>query len=202
MSSTIEIGNLALTYIGEDPVSNAEYDSNANKAARLIKRLYPHLRDTVLREYPWNCAMKRARLPALADDPVWGPDKAYQLPTDCIRALRISERAIAFKIEGRILVTNHAAPVDLLYTKRVDDENEFDPLLIEALAARMAHALAFPITQSTTLVNTMWELYRQKVISAESMDGQEGTGDALIAEDFLEARRIGAVAPFSSREQF
>ena len=100
---------------------------------------------------------------------------------------------------------------NILYAAQVTDPNEFDPLLIEAIAARLAADLAHPITQSTTLIQVMWDLYRQKLIEARGVDGQEGTGDELIGDVWLASRSIGVgqsvrlrrgvLMPFASRLQ-
>ena len=199
MTSIVEIGNIALVNLGEDTITSLSDDV---KAARLINRRYAPIRDAVLRAHPWNCAMARAGLASADPAPVWGPAACYQLPTDCLRVLRVQDRQAAWKVEGRKIVTNAGAPLNILYTRQVTDPNAFDPLLIEAIAARLAADLAHPITQSTTLIQVMWDLYRQKLIEARGVDGQEGTGDALIADTWLASRSVGVTNPFGSDEAF
>ena len=199
MTSIVEIGNIALINLGEDTITALSDDV---KAARLINRRYAPIRDAVLRAHPWNCAMARAQLASTDPTPVWGPAACYQLPTDCLRVLRVEDRSAAWKVEGRKIVSNAAAPLNILYSQQVTDPNAFDPLLIEAIAARLAADLAHPITQSTTLIQVMWDLYRQKLIEARGVDGQEGTGDALIADVWLASRSVGVSNPFGSDEQF
>lgn len=196
MTSVVEIINAAAINLGEDPVTNAEFDNGENKMARLGKRRYPAIRDAVLRAHPWNCAMKRASLASIDPKPIWGVDNAFQLPADCLRVLRTQRREVAYKVEGRTIVANAEAPFLILYTHRIEDPNLFDALLVEAIAARLAADLAHPITQSTSLIQVMFDLYRQKIIEARGMDGQEGTGDTLIADEWLASRRIGVTDPF------
>ncbi len=199
MTSVVEIGNIALVNLGEDTITSLSDDV---KAARLINRRYAPIRDAVLRAHPWNCAMARAQLASTDPAPAWGPAACYQLPTDCLRVLRLEDRSIAWKVEGRKVVADGSAPLNILYVRQVDDPNAFDPLLIEAIAARLAADLAHPITHSTTLVQVMWDLYRQKLIEARGVDGQEGTGDAVIANTWLSSRSVGVGNPFGSDEAF
>ena len=199
MTSIVEIGNIALVNLGEDTITSLSDDV---KAARLINRRYAPIRDAVLRAHPWNCALERARLASTDPAPAWGPAVCYQMPTDCLRVLRVQDRAAAWKVEGRKIVTDAAAPLNILYVKQVTDPNAFDPLLIEAIAARLAADLAHPITQSTTLIQVMWDLYRQKLIEARGVDGQEGAGDEVIADAWLASRSIGVGNPFGSDEAF
>ena len=199
MTSVVEIGNIALVNLGEDTITSLSDDV---KPARLINRRYAPIRDAVLRAHPWNCAMARDRLSSIDPAPIWGPTNAFQLPTDALRVLRTANRGTAWKVEGRQIVSNAGAPLDILYSRQVTDPNEFDPLLIEAIAARLAADLAHPITQSTTLIQVMWDLYRQKLIEARGVDGQEGTGDEVIADTWLVSRSIGVSNPFGSDEAF
>lgn len=199
MTSVVEIGNIALVNLGEDVIASL---SDEVKAARLLNRRYGPIRDAVLRAHPWNCAMVRAGLASSDPAPIWGPAACYPLPADCLRVLRVEDRSAAWKVEGRKIVSNAGAPLNILYTRQITDPNEFDPLLVEAIAARLAADLAHPITQSTSLIQVMWDLYRQKLIEARGVDGQEGTGDALIADTWLAARSVGVGNPFGSDEAF
>ncbi len=197
MTSVVEIGNIALVNLGEDTIASLSDDV---KAARLINRRYAPIRDAVLRAHPWNCALARAQLASGDPAPLWGPAACFQLPADCLRVLRLDDRSVAWKVEGRKILASAPAPLNILYTRRIADPNVFDPLLVEALAARLAADLAHPITQSTTLIGVMWDLYRQKLIEARGVDGPEGSGDALLADTWLAARAVGAGSPFGADE--
>ncbi len=199
MTSVVEIGNIALVNLGENTITSLSDDV---KAARLINRRYAPIRDAVLRAHPWNCAMTRAQLASSDPPPLWGPAACYPLPTDCLRVLRLDDPSVVWKVEGRTVVTNASAPLNILYARRIADPNDFDPLLVEAIAARLAADLAHPITQSTTLVQVMWDLYRQKLIEARGVDGQEGAGDEVIADTWLTARSAGVGNPVGAGEAF
>lgn len=188
MASVVEIGNLALSLIGEPPVVNLEVD---NKAARLINRLYEPVRDSVLRGHPWNSAIWRASLPELETGPVWGDELAYQLPADFLRLLSLQDQTIAWRKEGLLIMTTASAPLNILYIRKIEDANLFDPLLIDAIASRMAAELAFPLTQNPRLVTAMWQLYARKLTEARGVDGQESVGDTAYATHYINARQIG-----------
>ncbi|GKT28278.1 hypothetical protein ADUPG1_004885, partial [Aduncisulcus paluster] len=80
--SVVKIWNMALAQIGEDTLVALNEDS---KPADLCEILWDNSRDAVLREHPWNCCMKQAELPALADKPLVKWAEAYELPTDYLR---------------------------------------------------------------------------------------------------------------------
>ena len=193
MTSVVEIGNLALANLGEDPITSLTDDS---KAARLINRRYEPIRDAVLAVHPWNGAMTRASLASVDPAPVWGGLIACALPTDYLRVLRLEDESAKWSVEGRQLVTTASAPVNILYIARVTDPNLFSPGLVEAIAARLAADLAHPITQDNSLIDAMWTIYLQKVKEARSIDSFESSGDNIFATYLVNARKTGVLNPF------
>jgi len=68
------------------------------------------------------------------------------------------------------------------------DVNEYDSLLQEAIAARLASELAYAITQSNSVMQLMQGIYENKIREARFMDATEGTADKLEANEFITAR--------------
>lgn len=182
-SSITEIANLALTYIGADLITSLD---DPQKSAIIIKQNWPGCRDAVLRAYPWNCAIRRVQLAPLSERPPFEWAYSFQLPSDCLRTLGL-ETDEAFTIEGRKLQANSNS-INLRYISRVEDPNEYDALLSQALAAYLAHLLAMPIVQSNSLKEQMWEQYRLFVREARSIDAQENALQYIDANEWLESR--------------
>lgn len=189
MASEVQIANIALSKLGAQPINAFTDDSNS---ARLANLTFSEIRDTVLRDHPWNCATKRASLAALATAPVWGYARQFQLPTDCLRVLGPENpNREPWKVEGRKILTDLAAPLNILYIAQVTDPNEFDALFREALSARLAMEWAEPVSGNTTLQAQMAQLYAAKLRDARGVDGQEGSPDALDIFEWVEARFAG-----------
>lgn len=185
--SAVQICNRALDILGADPILSLADNS---EAGRLCNRNYAPVRDAVLRAYPWNAAMRRASLPALAEPPAWGFARAYELPADAVRLWRVEDEGLAdWRLEGRRILTDLGPPLRILYLGRLDDPGALDPLMGEAIAARLAADLAYRMTGSVSLGSQAWSLYQAKLAEARRVDAQEGPGDALIARDWLDARR-------------
>jgi hypothetical protein len=148
MPSEVDLCNDALGQLGEDGITS--FDDNTKKA-RLCKRFYPYIRDVVLRAYPWRCAIRFQALNQLSGtDAITGSGYAYtyQLPTEpyCLRALLINDdKVITWQVYGRKLVTDEPT-VTLKYIARITDPGDFDTLLIDTLASRLAMILAYPVT--------------------------------------------------------
>lgn len=146
MASEVDICNRALQKLGASRITNLTEDS---RNARECNVAYEPLRDAELRRHVWNFARKRARLPASATAPAFGYNFRYTLPADFIR-LHPGVEANDWQIEYDAILTNHPAPLDIVYICRVEDPNRMDALFREALAARLAYELCEVITQSNT----------------------------------------------------
>lgn len=185
-----DICNRALDRLGAAHITSLAGDQSTN--AGRLRRSYPIARDAVIRAYAWNCCQRRASLAALGDAPEHGFARQFALPEDpyCLRVLQIDgevEFALRYKIEGRAILTDEAAPLKLLFLARVDPSG-FDALLSEALAARLAADLGFAVTGSASVADSMAKAYRDILVEARGTDAQEGSADDMVAADWLESR--------------
>ncbi|KAB1441836.1 hypothetical protein [Pseudodesulfovibrio senegalensis] len=187
--SVIEICNNALQDLGEDPIMSLVDES---KGARLCNRRWPASRDAVLRAHPWNCCMAQAELAASVDAPRWRWERKYVLPTDCLRVVRVAGADDAevrdWEIQGQVILCNEAAPLMLAYVRREENPKRYDALLSEALSARLAAMLAYPLTGSTSLADALWHAYQEKLGEARGIDAREGVPGALRSTQWLRAR--------------
>ena len=90
MASVVEICNRALDKLGEAPIVSLADDI---KASRACARTYAPVRDAVLRDHPWNCAIHRTVLAAEAEAPAWGYQRRFPLPVDWFHASRTCMRS-------------------------------------------------------------------------------------------------------------
>ena len=66
----------------------------------------------------------------------------------------------------------------MVYTKRIGDVNEFDPLLVEAIATQIAIRLTFPLQQTNRLRTELIEYLERVVLPrAKIADASEGYVD-------------------------
>lgn len=183
MASQVDICNQALTAIGHKTIANID---EQNEAARKCKVYYQQAVDATLRAYNWNCAMARAELAQETATPTFGFSYQYALPADCLRVLQLERLDLKFKVEGRKLLTNESS-AKILYIKRIG-AGELDPLLVDAVAARLAAELAYALSNNRSLAELMMEIYERKKTEAACIDAQEGTPDELEVDSWLNAR--------------
>ena len=192
MISETKIANLALLKVGaKPPITSLQTDTSDN--AILCRQFFGPVRDALLRSHPWNCAEHRRIITPLAEAPAFGYDNQYQLPVNpwCLRVLQVNEdddQSGKWKVAGRRLLYNEST-AKLIYTKRITDTNEFDPLLIDAFTLKLALKLAMPITQSERIVkNLVEELEGISLPEARSIDGQESSVQQIEADTWINSR--------------
>ena len=181
MASDVDICNSALNMIGASNIISLTEDS---RAARVCNQRYEFVRDAVFRAHPWNCLISRVEVAADATAPAFEFEYAHTLPTDpyCLRVLRPQDPDSVFKIEGRKLLAN-STPFKFIYISRVTDPNEYDQLLIEALAARLAADISYALVNSATLTQNLFAIYEAKLSEARFVDATEGTPDNVVNID-------------------
>lgn len=184
--SETSIANAALTLLGEKRIDSI--DANT-KTAKTIKERFDEVRDETLRAHPWNFATKRVQLAKDSDAPAWGFDNAYTLPSDLLRLLRIENRANwPYRVEGRKIVTDIDAPLNIEYTYSATDPMEMDVMFRQAFAAALAADIAEAITGDSGKVQQMLAIMDAKIRAARVPDGQEPSPPEILASEFLDAR--------------
>ena len=88
LSDAEVVYNLALGYIGEYKITEGDTTS---KQAVLCIRYYDDSRDETLAAHPWNFAKKKVILYEYTDHPIFGYDRKYTKPTDCLRVLSVDD---------------------------------------------------------------------------------------------------------------
>lgn len=110
-------------------------------------------------------------LPRLAEDPAFGFTAAFQLPADFLRLVDVVPDVRA-QVEGGRLLAN-AGSVAVVYVRREEDVTMYDPQLASVLSLKLAADLAYGVTASTTLAQSLEQLYQQKLREAKGTDARE-----------------------------
>lgn len=173
MASDVDICNSALNMIGASNIISLTEDS---RAARICNQRYAFVRDAVMRAHPWNCLVTRTSLAADSDTPAFEFDYQHTLPTDpyCLRVLRPQDPDTVFRVEGRKIISS-TTPFKMIYVARVTDPNEYDQLLIESIAARLAADVSYALVNSASLSQMLMATYDSKLSEARFVDATEGT---------------------------
>lgn len=166
MASEVGICNEALQEIGAGRIVSLTQDS---VEARACNAIYAETRDQLLRKYSWSFAIKRAQLAANATEPLFDFSNAYDFPSDCLRVLLPQDADCDWTIEGRQILTDWGAPLEVRYLRQITDPNTMDVLFRRALAGELGMKLVEPLSQS----NSKWE--KAKAIRDEAISEAKRT---------------------------
>lgn len=170
--SIVSIVNRALDYLGQHSlVSLDEPGPNAAK----VRRIWPQVRDAVLREHNWKSAIRRVRLNELKEGSVFGFKHRYQLPPDFLRLVDTFPADARAEVEGDSLLTDVPA-IAIAYVARVENPRLFDAALAEAMSLKLAAELAFGVSASVSLAQQLEEKYRLRLRDARGYDARESDG--------------------------
>jgi len=174
MASNVEIANRALQLLGAKRITSLDEDS---RNARAINAAFEPVKLAELRKHPWNFAIKRASLAASATEPLFTKDNSFPLPSDFVRLAEQDPEDLTndldWQIEGRNIITNDSAPLEIRYIYNVTDPNEMDVLFRESFAAKLAEVLCEEITQSNAKKADAKETYKEIIAEAKKANAIE-----------------------------
>jgi hypothetical protein len=198
MASKIDIANRALTKIGDDRIMDI-LDDQEN--AKVLNSMYDTVLMAELRARVWNFSVKRAALPALASVPAFGFTNEFQLPADHLRLIQVGEIYVGlslsdyvgmseaeFQVEGRKILTDFPAPLNIRYVSLVTDPGLYDALFVEAFACKLAMECCERLTQSNTKRQLAAEEYALAIRSALRADAIENPPQTLPDESWIMSR--------------
>jgi hypothetical protein len=190
MTDAVSICNLALQRVGSKTISALSDDTTAGRACN---RVYTQARDSELRAHSWAFARERVQVAADSANPPFGAAKRYALPSDSLRILPTNGRDGTdtqddFEIFGRFIHTDHSTPINLVYVKRVTDEETFDALFVELLIARIAMDIAEKVTQSNRKKEAATIHYKEVQKEARRVNAFERPPQKPPVDTWLNAR--------------
>lgn len=198
MASDSDIANFALLRLGAAPILSL--DDNVERA-RVMKTLYPVVRDAELTTHNWLFAMTRAKLAAVTTAPSWGYTNAFELPTDYLSIVQVGEtvpglnlqdyrntRQSDYRLEGHQVLTDLGAPLSILYTRQVPDPSQFDALFVLALGYKLALEACEKLTQSNTKIQILDAGYKDAIIKAIRNDSIQQSSEAIADDTWIMVR--------------
>jgi hypothetical protein len=146
--SRTDIANAALGRVGAKPIM--DLDDPDSLTARICKLVFDPTIEEVGRSAEWNCLKDRADLAQLSETPAFGWAYQYQLPTGCLKLVKLNGTASdadpsdEYEIEGKKILTD-AETAKIQYIKFTTDTNQYDSLFIDAVVVLLAAKIAIPI---------------------------------------------------------
>ena len=180
--SKTKIFNLALNLLGVSaPIQNA--NELTDTRAILLNNQYELARDTVLKDYDWNFAMRFKDL-ALTGNKSPNPNYEYEFayPNDCIAARAILDETgkekkflIATNTDGTKTILANISPCTLRYTRLVTQETTYTSEFVLAIAQFLASLTSDVITGSSEKGNNALKKYQMFIEKGKVQNATEGT---------------------------
>lgn len=183
-ASVVGICNSALLKVGGELISSL---SDTSKSATACNEQWEKIRDEVLSDHPWNCAIKRADLSASITPLAWGTENSFPLPNDCLRVIGTQYPDQIWRVENGLFITEWSE-AKIRYLYRNTDTSKYPPKLAEAMSLRLAADLAYHLAQSSTLSQQLYEAYKSFLSDAKGADAQEGNADQFLVTDWTDSR--------------
>ncbi|MEE5079561.1 hypothetical protein V2K58_08540 [Pseudomonas alliivorans] len=189
MTTAVSISSDALLMLGAQTIN--DFNDPVDRA-KLASNLYKGTRDDLLRNHPWNCCIKRVVLAPDATPPAFGYDQQFELPSDCLRVLEVgaNNAQIDYLVEGTRIQANTTV-LQLKYVFRNENESTWDSSLVELMTIAMAAKMAYAITQSSAVQQSMKQELEIAKRRARAIDGQEDPPQTLGDERLYAARFQG-----------
>ncbi|WP_271896323.1 hypothetical protein [Candidatus Phyllobacterium onerii] len=185
MTSPTELSNIAVSRLGGEAITDI---GEGSTGARLCSLHYDIVLNSLLREHEWNFAIKRKSLALDVTAPVNGFAHRFALPDDWLKVVRINDAYTDdYRIEGLFLLCDLSV-VYLEYIAKVTDPNLMDAQFVDVFAQRLAAEIAYPLTKNSTLTESAWKIYNDKIRMARTMDAKEGQPRNIEADTWLGAR--------------
>lgn len=192
IASNIQICNNALLRLGGNTIASFNDNTTSSSACQ---NFYESTRKALLRTFIWNFAKTRVAIAASSSAPAFEYTNQYPLPADFLRVVNIYQKQSAYKIEGTMLLSNDAAPLNLIYIKDVTDTTQFDDLFVEALTLLLAIRMGPRLNGVGFTPGTMAEELKEQLSMAKLVDSQDQTPDEMIINDY-ESRMFSGIGPF------
>lgn len=190
MASEVEIANRALQLVGASSIVSLTENS---RDARAINLAYNPVRLAELRSRNWNFAVKTAQLAANPVAPLWGKANSFELPSDFVKLLDPYQGSAGidsdWQIEGRTIMTDNTAPLNIRYTADITDPNLMDASFREAFSAKLALAICEQITQSNSKMQAIMAVYKDAVTNARLSNALENQPVMPADDIYLTVRR-------------
>lgn len=189
-ADAVELCAKALVLLGIPPITSFEDDSTE---ATVASNVYEEIINGALASYPWKFATTMQELDKLSDDPpdIWS--YAYQIPSDFLHAIRVTQAGVPVEFDryGDLIfcnADNDTTPVALSYVYKAPISS-WIPHFRQAVMYDLASLFAEAVAGRSDLAKQFAERAHGAYRIARSQDSKSQTTRAITTSRLLAARR-------------
>ncbi len=195
MLSKVDICNMALAQLGQEPISSLQQE---DERARRCNLFYEPVKQEVLRTHNWAFAACEAALTLLDDQRSGEWPYAYAYPADCLFLRKVfasaqPQTARAFKeiylkdLHARAVLCAVAQAYGE-YTRDVTDATLFDPAFVKAFSLALGADLAVALSGDAALASRLLQKYALALDEARRSNMTERFDVCAPQSAFVEVR--------------
>lgn len=182
MASKLDIVNGALIEMGETPLQSLTEDTESAITANYI---YDQVYHDLLSKAPWRFAVTKQTLSQLVAAPLNEWSYQYQIPSDCVRVLRVYPDQ-DYDIYGDTIYSK-ASALALDYVAKVT-EDALPPYFVRLLVLELAVRMSMSITASAGMKGTLIQEKQLQFAAALAADAQQRPNRPFLSRPFLDVR--------------
>ena len=197
MPSQLAICNMALAHIGKAPITSI---NDATESARKCLLFYDNTKKAVLRRIDWPFARTAEALGLIDLETIPGWSYLYTYPSDAVlvRKILIENASSTDKsydwigclspVTATKSIACNVSDAYAEYTANILDPTQFDPLFVDAFAAKLAATIAQPLTGSQEVVKYALGIYQFHINEAAVVGRNEEKNPKDIETKYISAR--------------
>lgn len=204
MASKVDIINMALTRLGEQPIGAIDEGS---EPANIAGRIYDIVLESELRKWPWTWATTTQELTSIASETPPDFATAFALPADYIKMVEITDPTMGttywrwnphrevdvrfgneWEIREKKLYIN-TDYVTIKYVKLQTDTTKWDSSFVDAFAWKLAMEMAMSLSEQPAMVDIARSQYYIEMNIARGNSGAETRRSSSVSTDWIRRRR-------------
>ena len=184
-----KICNMALSRIGARRINDYSDDTDTKNEAIQCRLHYEQTRDALQRSHFWVFNKKRVECSEASTEPDFQYDYQYLLPSDFLRyraryvdgTPHYEDSPYSYSLErnedGARVILMDDSPCNLIYSAKITDVAQFDPLFIEVLVLKLAQKLVPALAKTgKTLPKEIADELAELEPRVRALDRNEGRG--------------------------
>lgn len=188
-SSPIDICNMALDHLNQENITSLDENT---KSAKKCKMWYDDTRRALLMNLNATFSIERGFLSEIQDyEPIYGYDKAYALPPDCLQVLNLGSPIAdnLYQIEGKNFYCTYALEdVGIRYIKDVEDVKAYDSEFVKLFALALAEEICIPLTEDWEKKRNIMAMRKEKYIECSTKYGRDNRITVINKPRYREAK--------------
>lgn len=186
--SVLNIVNGALLDMGDQIIQSLT--NLKDNRARTMNALYEPARDSLLRENPWNFAIKRQGLSPTGVTPLYEFTAEYPYPADALYIIE-TEGNSPYRLEGNKILSDVVGTLNIKYVQRITDPTKFDAGFAELLQKKLAYEGAMRLSEDHALHDRLERRYEVQLVRAKKFDGMEDDPRTPVEDEWETVRHLG-----------